>query len=60
MFCWLSLPVAEATDGGWMCFVGVTVKVSGLQGPACWSSTTTKEGSGMVKLYSLEAGAGGC
>ena len=31
-FCWLSSPVAEATDGGLRCFIG-----------ACWSSTTRKE-----------------
>ena len=43
MLCWLSLPVAEATDGGLKSFIGVTVKVSGLEDPACWSSMTTKE-----------------
>ena len=43
MLCWLSSPVAEATDGKLKCFVGVNVKVSGLEGPACWLSMTTKE-----------------
>ena len=43
MSCELSLPVAEATDGGLNCFVVVSMKVSGIEGPACWSSTTTKE-----------------
>ena len=42
MLCRLSSPVAEATNG-FMCFIGVNVKVIGLEGPACWSSTTTKE-----------------
>ena len=39
----LSLPVAEATDGELKCFIRVSVKVSGLEGPGCWSLTTTKE-----------------
>ena len=43
MWCCLSSNVAEATDGGLKCFVGVSVKVSSLEGPGCWSSTTTKE-----------------
>ena len=34
MLCELSLPVAEATDGGLMCFVWVSVKVSSLEGLA--------------------------
>ena len=37
------LPVAEATGSGLKCFVGVSVKVSSLEGPTCWSSTTMKE-----------------
>ena len=40
MFCWLSSPVAEATDGGLKC---LKVIISGLQDPVCWSSTTRKE-----------------
>ena len=81
------LPVAEKTDLGLKCFVGLIVKVSGLKGQACWSSITMKEVScpldccccplvvawicrvgwmtwlagicvsGMVKMYSLAAGA---
>ena len=44
MFCWLSLPVAEATDRVLKCFVGVKVNVSGVEGIACcWLSTTMKE-----------------
>ena len=43
MLCELSSPVAKATDGGLKCLIRVSVKVSGLEGPACWSSTTTKE-----------------
>ena len=35
--------MAEVTDGGFKCFIGVSVKVSSLEGLACWSSTTTKE-----------------
>ena len=42
MLCGLSLPVADATNNGLKCFVGINVKVSGLEGPACWSSTTRK------------------
>ena len=38
----LSSPVVELTDGGLKCFFGVNVKVSGLKGSACWSSTTSK------------------
>ena len=34
---------AEATDDGLKCFVGVSVKISGLAGLGCWSSTTSKE-----------------
>ena len=100
MLCWLSSPVAEATDGGMKCFVSINVKVSGLEGPACWSAMTRKEvgcpldccccpllatwfcwtgwmawrhlawrhlclwwlsvSPGMVKVYSLAAGAGCC
>ena len=41
MLCGLSSPVAFATDGGLNCFIGVNVKVSGLEGPVCWLSTTT-------------------
>ena len=41
MLCELSLPVA--IDVGFKCFVEVSVKVSGLEAPACWSSTTTEE-----------------
>ena len=40
MMCRLCLPVAEATDGGVKCFVGVSVKVSPLEGPGCWLSTS--------------------
>ena len=29
-------PVAEATDSGLKCFVKVSVKRSGLEGPGCW------------------------
>ena len=36
MLCELSLHVAEATDGGLKCFISVSVKESGLEGPACW------------------------
>ena len=43
MLCLLSLPVAEATDGGLKCFIWVNVMVSGVVGPVCWSSTTRKE-----------------
>ena len=43
MFCWLSSPVAEATECGSNSFVGVNVKVHGLKVPACLSSTTRKE-----------------
>ena len=32
--------VTEATDRGLKCFVGVKVNKSGLESPACWSSTT--------------------
>ena len=32
MLCSLSLPVTEATDGELQCFIGVSVKVSGLGG----------------------------
>ena len=35
--------MAEATEGGLKCFVGVSVKVSGLEGLACWSSTTRRK-----------------
>ena len=34
MLCWLSLALAEATDGGLKCFLDVKVNVSGLEGPA--------------------------
>ena len=43
MLCWLSTPVAETTDGGLKCFVGVSVNVSGLEGKVCGLSTTKKE-----------------
>ena len=43
MFCYLSLPVEEATDGGLKYFVDVNVNASGLEGPAYWTSRTTKE-----------------
>ena len=43
LLCWLSSPVAEATDGGLKCFVGVNENVSGLEGSPCWLSTTKKE-----------------
>ena len=43
MLCGLSSPVADAIDGGLNYFVKVNMKVSGLEGPACWSSTTGKE-----------------
>ena len=35
--------MAEATDSGFKCFVRVSVKASGLEGPACWLSLTTKK-----------------
>ena len=44
-------PVAEASDGGLKCFIGVKVNTSGLEGPACWSSTTMKEVS-LLTFYS--------
>ena len=40
---WLSSPVAEVTDGGLKCFIVVSVKVRGLEGLGCWSSTTIEE-----------------
>ena len=43
MFCELSSPVAEATDGGLKCLARFSMKISGPKGPACWSSITTKE-----------------
>ena len=43
MLCWLSSSVAEANDKWLKCFVGINVKVSGLEGPAFWVSTTRKE-----------------
>ena len=43
MLCGLSWPVAEANVGAVKCFVRVSVKVSTLDGPGCWLSTTTKE-----------------
>ena len=43
LLCSHSSPVEEATDGGLKCFTGVNVKVSGLEGQACWSSATRKE-----------------
>ena len=33
MLCWLSSPVAEATDGRLRCFISVNVNASGLEGP---------------------------
>ena len=54
MLCWLSLAVAEATEGGLNCFAGVSVKVSGLEGLACWSSTTRKEVSCPLLLDSAD------
>ena len=55
MLCWLSSPVAEATDGGVKCFVDVKVNLSGLKAlDHCWSSMTRPllgindyEGSGL-------------
>ena len=44
VLCWLSVPLAEATDSGLTCFVGVSVKVSGVEGPGCSSTTTKKVG----------------
>ena len=58
MLCWLSSPVAEATDGKLKCFVGVNVKVSGLQGWMIWLAGICV--SVIVLMYSLAAGAGGC
>ena len=69
MLCLTILLLAEVTDGRLMLrrgFVGVSVKVSGLEGPAYCSSTTRKEVGcplgcccpmvaiwpGMVKMYS--------
>ena len=43
ILCELSLPVAEETDCGLKCLVGVSVKVSGLEGPSFWLPTTTKK-----------------
>ena len=43
MLCKLSSLVTEATNNGLKCFVGFNVKVNGLEGPTCWSSTITKE-----------------
>ena len=43
------LTVAEATDGGFKCFVGVNVKVNCLEGPACWSSMI-RPPSGLLML----------
>ena len=40
----LSSHVVEATDSGFKCLIGVSVNIGGLEGPACWLSTTTKEG----------------
>ena len=42
ILCWLSSPLAEATEGGLKCFVNVKVNVSGLE-DSCLSSTTMKE-----------------
>ena len=39
--CELSWPVAEVIECG--CYVRARVKVSCLEGPACWSSTTMKK-----------------
>ena len=33
-------PVVDTTNGGLKCFVVVSVKISGVEGPSCWSSTT--------------------
>ena len=45
--------MAEATDGGLNCFVRASVKVSGLKGPACWSSTARKEVGCPLGCYCL-------
>ena len=36
MLCELSLPVAKTTDSELKSFIRVSVKVSGLEGPAFW------------------------
>ena len=42
-FCWLQRSVAEATDEGLKCFIGFNVNISGLEGPACSLSRSSKE-----------------
>ena len=37
------MPVTETTGGTLKCFVGVNVKVSGLEGPACLSLVMMKK-----------------
>ena len=55
MLCGLFSPVAEATDGGLKCFLGINVNVSGLEGPACWLSMTRKEVGCPHDCYTLVA-----
>ena len=39
---WISWPVAEATDRGLKCCIGININISDPEGPACWSSVTRK------------------
>ena len=41
----LCLSVTEETDSGLNCFVRVNVKVSCLEGPACWSTILERKSS---------------
>ena len=51
MLCWLSSPVAEATDGGLKCFVSINVNVSDLEGSICGSSMTRNEVGCLLHCY---------
>ena len=53
MLCELSLPVAEATDGVYKCFLRVSVTVSSLGGLAC---SHQYEGSGLPSALLLCSG----
>ena len=55
MSCECSSPVAETTDGRLNCFVGLRVKVSSVEGPGCWSSTTKDICSHLVVLVAVAA-----
>ena len=59
MLCWLSSPVAEATDGGLRCFIRVSVKVSTLEGFACWSTTTRRKSAAFWVAAVLFSGLDG-